>query len=324
METKLKIVFLDRITAGPIELKERFSKYGEYIEYDDTNLEQIVERISDADVIITNRIKLRKEHFEKAPKLKLVLITATGFNHIDIEGGNEKVIKTANVSDYSTNSVAQLAITYLLNELTPITEYNKEVKNNKWLDITIPEFQSYPINDTEGKILGIVGFGNIGKKVAVMAETLGMKVMVAKIPGRKYDENNSQNSHEKRYDLDEVLEKCDILTLHTPLTELTRDLINLERMKKMKKSSIILNLARGPVINQEDLYFALKNKIIKSAAIDVTSVEPIEKDSKLFELENLLITPHIAWKSEKSLTRLMDEVENNLKMFLEGRLEGLK
>ena len=324
METKLKIVFLDRITAGPIELKERFSKYGEYIEYDDTNPEQIVERISDADVIITNRIKLKKEHFEKAPKLKLVLITATGFNHIDIKGGNEKGIKTANVSDYSTNSVAQLAITYLLNELTPITEYSKEVKANKWLDITIPEFQSYPINDAEGKILGIVGFGNIGRKVAVMAETLGMEVMVAKIPGRKYDENNSKNTHETRYELDEVLEKCDILTLHTPLTELTRDLINLERMKKMKKSSIILNLARGPVINQEDLYFALKNKIIKSAAIDVTSVEPIEKDSKLFELENLLITPHIAWKSEKSLTRLMDEVENNLKMFLEGKLEGLK
>ena len=324
MEKKLKIVFLDRIRAGPIELKERFSKYGEYIEYDDTSPEQIVERISDTDVIITNRIKLRKEHFEKAPKLKLVLITATGFNHIDIEGGNEKGIKTDNVSDYSTNSVAQLTMTYLLNELTPITEYSKEVKANKWLDITIPEFQSYPINDSEGKILGIVGFGNIGKKVAVMAETLGMKVMVAKIPGRKYDENNSKNTHEIRYELDEVLEKCDVLTLHTPLSELTRDFINLERMKKMKKSSIILNLARGPVINQEDLYFALKNKIIKSAAIDVTSVEPVEKDSKLFELENLLITPHIAWKSEKSLIRLMDNVENNLKMFLEGKLEGLK
>ena len=232
METKLKIVFLDRITAGPIELKERFSKYGEYIEYDDTNPEKIVERISDADVIITNRIKLRKEHFEKAPKLKLILITATGFNHIDIEGGNEKGIKTANVSDYSTNSVAQLAITYLLNELTPITEYSKEVKNNKWLDITIPEFQSYPVNDAEGKILGIVGFGTIGKKVAAIAEILGMEVMIAKIPGRNYDENKPQNIHEKRYDLDEVLEKCDILTLHTPLTELTRNLINLERMKK--------------------------------------------------------------------------------------------
>ena len=220
--------------------------------------------------------------------------------------------------------MAQLAITYLLNELTPITEYSKEVKNNKWLDITIPEFQSYPVNDAEGKVLGIVGFGNIGKRIAAIAEVLGMKVMVTKIPGRNYDENKSKNIHEKRYDLDEVLEKCDILTLHTPLTELTRDLINLERMKKMKKSATILNLARGPVINQEDLYFALKNKIIKSAAIDVTSVEPVEKDSKLFELENLIITPHIAWKSEKSLTRLMDEVENNLKMFLEGKLEGLK
>lgn len=188
MSKNLKIVFLDRITAGPIELRERFSKYGEYIEYEDTGADQIVERISDADVVITNRIKLRKEHFEKAPKLKLVLITATGFNHIDIESGNEKGIKIANVSDYSTNSVAQLAITYLLNELTPITEYSKEVKNNKWLDITIPEFQSYPINDAEGKILGIVGFGNIGKKVAAIAEVLGMEVMVAKIPGRNYDE----------------------------------------------------------------------------------------------------------------------------------------
>jgi len=147
----------------------------------------------------------------------------------------KKGIKTANVSDYSTNSVAQLAITYLLNALTPITEYSKEVKNNKWLDITIPEYQSYPVNDAEGKILGVVGFGNIGKKVAAIAEVLGMEVMVAKIPGRNYDKNKSKNIHEKRYDLDEVLEKCDVLTLHTPLSELTRDLINLERMKKMKK-----------------------------------------------------------------------------------------
>ena len=324
METKLKIVFLDRITAGPIELKERFSKYGEYIEYDDTNPEQIVGRISDADVIITNRIKLRKEHFEKAPKLKLVLITATGFNHIDIEGGNEKGIKTANVSDYSTNSVAQLAITYLLNELTPITEYSKEVKNNKWLDITIPEFQSYPINDAEGKILGIVGFGTIGKKIAAIAEVLGMKVMVAKIPGRKYDENNSKNTHETRYELDEVLEKCDILTLHTPLTELTRDLINLDRMKKMKKSAIILNLGRGPIINEDDLYYALKNKIIASAATDVMTSEPPKSDCKLLELDNFTVTPHLAWKSLKSVERLFAEIENNLNLFLENKLIGVE
>ena len=326
MDKNLKIVYLDRVTAGPIDLKERFSKYGEYIEYEDTDFSEIDERIKDVDVVITTRIKLGKKQFEKAGKLKLILITATGFNHIDVKSANEFGIKVANVSGYSTNSVAQLAITFLLNELTPVNRYYEEVKDGKWMDITVPDYQKYPIDDVNGKILGIVGFGNIGKRVAQIAEILGMEVMIAK----NTEKNNAKTVSviEKdgflHYDLDEVLEKCDVLTLHVPLTDSTRNLINLEKMKKMKKSAVILNLARGPVINQEDLYFALKNKIIKSAAIDVTSVEPIEKNSKLFQLDNILITPHIAWKSEKSMIKLMDDVEKNLKLFLEGRLEGLK
>ena len=326
MDKNLKIVYLDRVTAGPIDLKERFSKYGEYIEYEDTDFSEIDERIKDVDVVITTRIKLGKKQFEKAEKLKLILITATGFNHIDVKSANEFGIKVANVSGYSTNSVAQLAITFLLNGLTPVNRYYEEVKDGKWMDITVPDYQKYPIDDVNGKILGIVGFGNIGKRVAQVAEILGMEVMVAK--NTEKDNAKTGSVIEKdgflRYDLDEVLEKCDILTLHVPLTDSTRNLINLEKMKKMKKSAVILNLARGPVINQEDLYFALKNKIIKSAAVDVTSVEPIEKNSKLFQLDNILITPHIAWKSEKSMIKLMDDVEKNLKLFLEGRLEGLK
>ena len=326
MDKNLKIVYLDRITAGSIDLKERFSKYGEYIEYGDTDFGEVDERIKDVDVVITTRIKLGREQFEKAKKLKLILITATGFNHIDVKSANEFGIKVANVSGYSTNSVAQLAITFLLNGLTPVNRYYEEVKNGKWMDITVPDYQKYPIDDVNGKILGIVGFGNIGKRVAQVAEILGMEVMVAK--NTEKDNAKTGSVIEKdgflRYDLDEVLEKCDVLTLHVPLTDSTRNLINLEKMKKMKKSAVILNLARGPVINQEDLYFALKNKIIKSAAVDVTSVEPIEKNSKLFELDNILITPHIAWKSEKSMIKLMDDVEKNLKLFLEGRLEGLK
>lgn len=326
MDKNLKIVYLDRVTAGPIDLKERFSKYGEYIEYGDTDSSEIDERIKDVDVVITTRIKLGKKQFEKAEKLKLILVTATGFNHIDVKSANEFGIKVANVSGYSTNSVAQLAITFLLNELTPVNRYYEEVKNGKWMDMTVPDYQKYPIDDVNGKILGIVGFGNIGKRIAQVAEILGMEVMVAK--NTEKDNAKTSSVIEKdgflRYDLDEVLEKCDILTLHVPLTDSTRNLINLEKMKKMKKSAVILNLARGPVINQEDLYFALKNKIIKSAAVDVTSVEPIEKNSKLFELDNILITPHIAWKSEKSMIKLMDDVEKNLKLFLEGRLEGLK
>lgn len=326
MDKNLKIVYLDRVTAEPIDLKERFSKYGEYIEYGDTDSSEIDERIKDVDVVITTRIKLGKKQFEKAEKLKLILVTATGFNHIDVKSANEFGIKVANVSEYSTNSVAQLAITFLLNGLTPVNRYYDEVKDGKWMDITIPDYQKYPIDDVNGKILGIVGFGNIGKRVAQVAEILGMEVLVAK--NTEKDNAKTGSVIEKdgflRYDLDEVLEKCDILTLHVPLTGSTRNLINLEKMKKMKKSAVILNLARGPVINQEDLYFALKNKIIKSAAVDVTSVEPIEKNSKLFELDNILITPHIAWKSEKSMIKLMDDVEKNLKLFLEGRLEGLK
>ena len=326
MDKNLKIVYLDRITAGPIDLKEKFSKYGKYIEYEDTDSSEIDERIKDVDVVITTRIKLGKKQFEKAEKLKLILITATGFNHIDVKSANEFGIKVANVSGYSTNSVAQLAITFLLNELTPVNRYYEEVKEGKWMNIAVPEYQKYPIDDVNGKILGIVGFGNIGKRVAQVAEILGMEVMVAK--NTEKDNAKTGSVIEKdgflRYDLDEVLEKCDVLTLHVPLTDSTRNLINLEKMKKMKKSAVILNLARGPVINQEDLYFALKNKIIKSAAVDVTSVEPIEKNSKLFELDNILITPHIAWKSEKSMIKLMDDVEKNLKLFLEGRLEGLK
>ena len=326
MDKNLKIVYLDRITAGPIDLKEKFSKYGKYIEYEDTDSSEIDERIKDVDVVITTRIKLGKKQFEKAEKLKLILVTATGFNHIDVKSANEFGIKVANVSGYSTNSVAQLAITFLLNGLTPVNRYYEEVKNGKWMDITVPDYQKYPIDDVNGKILGIVGFGNIGKRVAQVAEILGMEVMVAK--NTEKDTAKIGSVIEKdvflRYDLDEVLEKCDVLTLHVPLTDSTRNLINLEKMKKMKKSAVILNLARGPVINQEDLYFALKNKIIKSAAVDVTSVEPIEKNSKLFELDNILITPHIAWKSEKSMIKLMDDVEKNLKLFLEGRLEGLK
>ena len=326
MDKNLKIVYLDRVTAGPIDLKERFSKYGEYIEYRDTDSSEIDERIKDVDVVITTRIKLGKKQFEKAEKLKLILVTATGFNHIDVKSANEFGIKVANVLGYSTNSVAQLAITFLLNGLTPVNRYYDEVKDGKWMDITVPDYQKYPIDDVNGKILGIVGFGNIGKRVAQVAEILGMEVLVAK--NTEKDNAKTGSVIEKdgflRYDLDEVLEKCDILTLHVPLTDSTRNLINLEKMKKMKKSAVILNLARGPVINQEDLYFALKNKIIKSAAIDVTSVEPIEKNSKLFQLDNILITPHIAWKSEKSMIKLMDDVEKNLKLFLEGRLEGLK
>lgn len=317
-KNNLKIVFLDRDAVGPFELKERFSKYGEYTELNLTNEDDIASVIKDYDVVILNRIRLGKKEFEKAPNLKLVLLTGTGYNHIDLVAAKEHGVAIANVENYSTNSVAQITMTFLLNELTKVERLSKEVKENKWTEIS-NRMDRYYHNDTEGKVLGILGYGNIGKKVEMYAKTFGMEVMIAEIPGREYKDKSGN-----RFSLDEVLEKCDIFSIHAPLTDLTRNLINLDRIKKMKKSAIILNLGRGPIINEDDLYYALKNKIISSAAVDVMTNEPPQNNYKLFELDNLTITPHLAWKSLKSLERLFDSIENNLKMFLDNKFVGLE
>jgi len=317
-KNKLKIIFLDRNTVGPFELKEIFSKYGEYIEFNLTNDDDIASYLKDYDVVILNRIRLGKKEFEKAPHLKLVLLTGTGFNHIDLVAAKEHEVSIANVAGYSTNSVSQLTMTFLLNELTKVEKLSQKVKEKKWNELSINMDEYYHV-DTEDKILGILGYGNIGQKVAEYAESFGMKVMVAKIPGREYTD-----SSDNRYDLDEVLERCDVLSIHAPLTDITKDLINLDRMKKMKKSAIILNLGRGPIINEEDLYYALKNNIIASAATDVMTTEPPKNDCKLLELDNFTVTPHLAWKSQKSLERLFTAIENNLNLFLENKLIGVE
>ena len=317
-KNKLKILFLDRNAVGPYELKDIFSKYGEYTELNLTNNDDIASYLKDYDVVILNRIRLGKKEFEKASHLKLVLLTGTGYNHIDLVAAKEHRVTIANVANYSTNSVSQLTMTLLLNELTRVERLSQEVKQNKWEEISNKMDRYYHV-DTEGKVLGILGYGNIGKKVESYAKSFGMEVMIAKIPGREYTDNL-----ENRFELDEVLEKCDIFSIHAPLTDLTRDLINLDRMKKMKKSAIILNLGRGPIINEDDLYYALKNKIIASAATDVMTTEPPKKDCKLLELDNFTVTPHLAWKSLKSLERLFAEIENNLNLFLENKLVGVE
>ena len=317
-KNKLKIVVLDRNAIGPFKLKEKFSKYGEYTELNLTNDDDVGSYLKDCEVVILNRIRLGKKEFEKASNLRLVLLTGTGYNHIDLVAAKEHGVTIANVANYSTNSVAQLTLTFLLNELTKVEKLSQEVKKGKWSEISIRMDKYYHI-DTEDKVLGILGYGNIGKKVEEYAKMLGMEVMIAKIPGRDY-----LDEADNRFTLDEVLEKCDVLSIHAPLTDLTKNLINLDNIKKMKKSAIILNLGRGPIINEDDLYYSLKNGIIASAATDVMIEEPPKKNCKLLELDNFTVTPHLAWKSSKSLERLFDSIENNLKLFLEDKLVGLE
>ena len=317
-KNKLKIVVLDRNAIGPFKLKEKFSKYGEYTELNLTNDDDVGSYLKDCEVVILNRIRLGKKEFEKASNLKLVLLTGTGYNHIDLVAAKEHGVTIANVANYSTNSVAQLTLTFLLNELTRVEKLSQEVKKGKWSEISIRMDKYYHI-DTEDKVLGILGYGNIGKKVEEYAKMLGMEVMIAKIPGRDY-----LDEVDNRFTLDEVLEKCDVLSIHAPLTDLTKNLINLDNMKKMKNSAIILNLGRGPIINEDDLYYALKNNIIASAATDVMTTEPPKNDCKLLELDNFTVTPHLAWKSQKSLERLFTAIENNLNLFLENKLVGVE
>lgn len=247
-KNRVKILFLDRNAVGPFELKDIFSKYGEYTELNLTNDDDIASYLKDYDVVILNRIRLGKKEFEKASHLKLVLLTGTGYNHIDLIAAKECGVTVANVENYSTNSVSQLTMTLLLNELTKVEKLSQEVKKNKWNEIS-NKMDTYYHVDTEDKVLGILGYGNIGRKVEQYAKSFGMKVMVAKIPGREY-----KDDIENRFSLDEVLEKCDVLSIHAPLSDFTRNLINLDKIKKMKKSAIILNLGRGPIINEEDLY----------------------------------------------------------------------
>ena len=241
-KNKLKIVVLDRNAIGPFKLKEKFSKYGEYTELNLTNDDDVGSYLKDCEVVILNRIRLGKKEFEKASNLKLVLLTGTGYNHIDLVAAKEHGVTIANVANYSTNSVAQLTLTFLLNELTRVEKLSQEVKKGKWSEISI-RMDKYYHTDTEDKVLGILGYGNIGKKVEEYAKMLGMEVMIAKIPGRDY-----LDEVDNRFTLDEVLEKCDVLSIHAPLTDLTKNLINLDNIKKMKKSAIILNLGRGPII----------------------------------------------------------------------------
>ena len=212
-KNKLKIVVLDRNAIGPFKLKEKFSKYGEYTELNLTNDDDVGSYLKDCEVVILNRIRLGKKEFEKASNLRLVLLTGTGYNHVDLVSAKEHGVTIANVANYSTNSVAQLTLTFLLNELTKVEKLSQEVKKGKWSEISIRMDKYYHI-DTEDKVLGILGYGNIGKKVEEYAKMLGMEVMIAKIPGRDY-----LDEVDNRFTLDEVLEKCDVLSIHAPLTD---------------------------------------------------------------------------------------------------------
>ena len=312
----MKIVELDRETLGYDIDTSVLKTIGSFEEHEAADLETTREYIKDADVIIFNKTKMNEELLKAAPNVKLLAITATGFDNIDLEYCKSRGIAAANVKAYSTPAVAQHTFAMALFILEKISYYDEYVKSGKYSSQSGFCNFDEKYNELSGKTWGIIGMGNIGRSVAKIAEAFGCKVIFYSASG------NSTCTDYERVDLDTILKESDVLSIHCPLSDRTRNLINRDTLKLMKKSAILINVARGPVVNDADLAEALNNGTIAGAGLDVLGVEPMEKDNPLGLIKDsrkLLITPHMAWASVESRQRCFDEVLLNIKAFIEGR-----
>ncbi len=311
----MKIVFLDASSLGSVNL-DIFKKFGEFVSYPLTKKEELEERIKDVEIIITNKVWLGKEEMEKAKKLKLIAISATGYNNVDLEEARERGIIVANVKGYSTESVAQLTLTYILAMSSSLLNYNRDVKKGDWAKSPIFTMIRHPFNNLKGKNLGIIGYGTIGKRVEELAKGFGMNILVGKRPGVNYEDD-------KRVSFERLLKESDYISLHCPLSDSTYKLFSEDEFKMMKNEAVLINTARGPVVDEEALYSALKIGEIKGACIDVMVEEPPREGNRLFELDNIIVTPHVAWASNESIQILIDGIVENIKLFKKGKLISL-
>jgi len=315
----MKIVMLDRNSIGMDINVELFQKLGEFKEYNTADVETTKEYIKDADVLVFNKTVMNENLLKDAPNVKLLCVTATGYDNIDVPYAKSRGIAACNIKDYSTPAVVQHTFALALSVLEKIRYYDEYVTSGKYSEqLGFSHFEEKYF-ELKGKTWGIVGLGNIGRGVAKVAEAFGCKVIFYSASG-----TNNTTDYE-RVDFDTLLKESDILSLHCPLTDKTRELMNLEAFKKMKPSAVLVNVARGPVINDADLCQALKEGMIAGAGLDVLSKEPMEKTNPLTEImgtNKLLITPHMAWASVEARTRCMEEVYKNIEAFVKGEIRN--
>lgn len=310
----MKIVFLDVKTIGEDIDLSGFSALGEVIKYDFSTSEQARERTRDADVIILNKVEVNEASIGEAKNLKLVCVTATGTNNLDKEYLAKRGIAWKNVAGYSTETVAQHTFALLFYLFEKLNYYDNYVKSEKYVgDVSFTHFD-HVFHELNGKTWGIIGLGNIGRRVADIAKLFGCRVIYYSTSGK-----NNQPGYE-RVEFDELLVQSDIVSVHAPLTDETKDLMDAEAFSKMKSSAIFLNLGRGPIVVEKDLADALDDGVIAAAGLDVLSVEPMQEDNPLRRIkdsEKLIITPHIAWASVEARTRLMQIILEQVKSFYE-------
>lgn len=308
----MKIVFLDAKTIGEDIDLSGFDEFGEVVKYGFSTAEEARERSKDADVLVLNKVQVNEQTIGAAKHLKLVCVTATGTNNLDKEYLAKQGIEWRNVAGYSTESVAQHTFAMLFYLLEKLPYYDNYVKSEKYVnDVSFTHFAK-AFHELSGKTYGIIGLGNIGRRVADIAKAFGCHVIYYSTSGR-----NSQPGYE-RVSFDELLERSDIVSIHAPLDENTLGLMNQKAFAKMKSSAILLNVGRGPIINEADLAEALNNRTIAAVGLDVLSVEPMQPENPLRGIkdsERLLITPHIAWAGVEARMRLMDIILNQMKEF---------
>lgn len=308
----LKIVCLDAATLGGADLSE-FSKFGDFISYDLTAKEQVIERLKGADVAMTNKVVIDESVID-ATNLRLILETATGTNNIAVEYAKSKGIAVKNVAGYSTASVTQHTFALLFAFLNEIIYYDEFTKSAKWCKSPIFTDFSRTLYNLSGKKYGIIGLGAIGKEVAKVAQAFGAEVFYTSTSGK------NDNAEFTRLNLDELLSKCDFISIHAPLNENTKNLITQREMGLLKKGAILINVGRGGIVNEEDLAQMLDKKDFR-AALDVLENEPMRANHPLLSIknkQNLIITPHIAFASKESMQTLVQMVVKNLKEWSEN------
>ena len=318
----MKILILDGATFGEDIDISKFNELGEVIVYAESTKQQVLERLKDVnpDAVIVNKIVMGKEEMYTASNLKIILEAATGYNNIDIECAKALNIRVANVAGYSTMSVVQHTFAHLFYLYEKMRYYDDYVKSGDYSNSTIFTNFGNVFNELAGKTWGIVGLGNIGRRVADVAKAFGCKVVYYSASGNTYD------TEYEKVELDDLLKNSDIISIHAPLNKYTENLMNHENFKKMKNTAYLINMGRGPIVNEADLAKAINEGEIAGAGLDVLTKEPMSSDNPLLTIKDsnkLVITPHNAWATYEARVRLLDEIYNNLKSFINGEARNV-
>ena len=310
----MHIVILDGYTLNPGDLTwDDLKALGSCDIYDRSGQEEIVPRAASAEIVVTNKIVINREHISQLPKLRYIGVTATGFNIVDVAAARERSIPVTNVPTYGTRSVAQMTFALLLELTQHVGHHSQTVRDGKWIRSADFCYWDYPLVELAGLTIGIVGFGRIGRAVAELAQAFGMRVITAVRLKPK-----ELLSDIAIVGLDDLFAQSDVISLHCPLTPETKHLVNAARLSRMKRTAFLVNTSRGALIDEQALAEALNDERIAGAALDVLSVEPPPLNNPLLRAKNCVVTPHIAWATRAARARLLAAAAENVRAFLNG------